>query len=67
MFSDRFFPIFVVVTVGGLIKLGAFYRIAHSIRFQAQREFSIEFEYVALETNHCQFGITSLVSHCETL
>ena len=36
----------------------AFHRIARSIRFQAQREFSIEFEDDA-RLYHCQCGISS--------
>ena len=44
---DECFPIFFVATVGGSIELGAFDQIERSIRFQAQREFSIEFEDVA--------------------
>ena len=53
MISDGFFPTFFVATVGGSIELGAFDKIARSIelpgsiRFQAQTEFSIEFEDVA--------------------
>ena len=47
----RVFPIFFFAAVGGSIELGAFdkvfYRIARSILFQAQREFSTEFEDVA--------------------
>ena len=38
MFSDDFFPIFFVATVGRSIELGAFDRIQSSIRFQAQRD-----------------------------